>query len=585
DVLRRLGILRQDKLANPAGAFDAIEQALTLDPADDELRGRYVALAMPEAPDDAVLVSARALLEIYDGEGDKRLVPELLDRLSHVETDPARAQHVNERLAEEATGARDFAKAAEAWRRILETSSRAKALAALETIYADGSNVEDLAFVLEERAKDAPPAEARALLTKAATALTEAGGAKNADRALEAWRKILEAFGASREVYAKLVPLLEARAQWADLAPALAKDAALAQGAERAALWARAGAVELQRLRNPLGAIDAFGRALEAAPSEKSARLALEKLLAAGEHRVAAAYALEPIYRAEHLTAGLLKVLDVKASLSFATDERLAALDEAAAVAAASPQHQARALDFAGRGLSEAIAAIEPVEAWIERVLALSRDGETQRRATIFEKALGEREIDSSALLLVARHAGDALAEAGDTQAALAIYRRALVYDPASNDILGRVDALLRDQGNPQERVQLYSQALERETDLGQRRRLLHAIGGLSRHELSDPSTAIQAYRAALNDDGGDRDAFEALSELFTEVGAWPNLVALLEEQLRGATGRDALVLRTRIAATAAQGGQPDEAALHSAAVLGDALLEPADLDTIDLVA
>ncbi|MEO8797337.1 MAG: hypothetical protein ABI551_05580, partial [Polyangiaceae bacterium] len=42
---------------------------------------------------------------------------------------------------------------------------------------------------------------------------------------------------------------------------------------------------------------------------------------------------------------------------------------------------------------------------------------------------------------------------------------------------------------------------------------------------------------------------------------------------------------RTRIAATAAQGGQPDEAALHSAAVLGDALLEPADLDTIDLVA
>ncbi|HEX7666854.1 MAG TPA: hypothetical protein VF407_20135, partial [Polyangiaceae bacterium] len=120
DVLRRLGILRQDRLGNPAGAFDAIEQALTLDPADDELRGRYVALAillgkqldaaktlskvsttakdapvrarlsasmgelyfsggdkkraravfagalaMPEAPDDAVLVSARALLEIY----------------------------------------------------------------------------------------------------------------------------------------------------------------------------------------------------------------------------------------------------------------------------------------------------------------------------------------------------------------------------------------------------------------------------------------------------------------------------------------------------------------------------------------
>src|ERR1019366_4189056 len=104
------------------------------------------------------------------------------------------------------------------------------------------------------------------------------------------------------------------------------------------------------------------------------------------------------------------------------------------------------------------------------------------------------------------------------------------------------LDPERRHQGSPNERVQLYAATLEQETNPAQRRQLLHAIGGLSRHELNDKSTAIQAYRAALNDDVEDRDAFAALSELFTEVAAWPNLVALLEEQLRNATGRDAVI-------------------------------------------
>lgn len=640
DVLRRLGILRHDKLGNPAGAFDAIEQALTLDPADDEMRSRYVelamqlgkqldaartltkisttakdapvrarltasmgelyfsggdkkraraafssAIAMPDAPDDAVLVAARALLDILDAEGDTTQTPELLDRLASIETDPDRAQTVNERLAVAAMAARDFGKAAEAWRRILDTSSRPRALAALEEIYADGASVDDLAFVLEERAKDAPPAEARALYARAATALMDAGGAKNLDRAAVTWRKLLEQHGPARDIYAKLVPLLETRAQWAELAATLGKDAELAEGTERAALWARAGALELQRLRNPQAAIDAFARALETNPSEKTARSTLEKLLAAGEHRVSAAYALEATYRAENNVQGLLRVLDVKATLSPMTDERLAALDEAVGVASTSAEHRPRALELAGRGLAEAVAAIEPLDSWIERVRALSQDGDVQRRAAIFETALGERAIDSQALFVLARHTGEALTDAGDVQAAIAVYRRALAFDPSSNDLLGRIDALLRDQGSPRERIQLYSSALERENDPAQRRRLLHAIGALSWHELSETSTAIQAYRAALNEDAKDRDAFAALSELFAEVGAWPNLVALLEEQLHQSSGRDAIVIRTRIADVAANSGQPDEAAMHSGAVLGDPELETSDLDVIERVA
>ena len=46
DVLRRIGILKQDELDDPTGAFEAFEQALGIDPGDDELRQRYMGLGI-----------------------------------------------------------------------------------------------------------------------------------------------------------------------------------------------------------------------------------------------------------------------------------------------------------------------------------------------------------------------------------------------------------------------------------------------------------------------------------------------------------------------------------------------------------
>jgi tetratricopeptide (TPR) repeat protein len=45
EVLRKIGVLRQDSLNDPEGAFEAFDQALALDPADDEVRRRFVELA------------------------------------------------------------------------------------------------------------------------------------------------------------------------------------------------------------------------------------------------------------------------------------------------------------------------------------------------------------------------------------------------------------------------------------------------------------------------------------------------------------------------------------------------------------
>ena len=637
EVLLKLGILRQDRLGDAAGAYEALEQALVLDPTDDETRVRFTALAvtlgrqldavrtlgkvsttakdapvrarlsadtgtlllsggdkkrartvfasvlaMPEAPSDAILRAAHALHALLEEEGDTASLVDVLERITTLEPDPERARAANERVAELAMGPlADRPRAIAAWKKLLETTSRPRALEALAELYRESGGGADLAFILEERAKDAPPAEARALLLQA----IDAGSQSDPARAISACQALVTRFGADRETLSRLAALLESANRQEELAQTLEEDAKLAPDAERGAIYARAGLVRLTRLRDVPAAIELMRKALAYDAASQAARSALEKLLATGDHRLAAAGALEPVFRREASAAGLLRVLEVKASEEASADDRLAALDEAVRVAQGDESQATRALDFAGLGLGVAIGAGIPFDSWIERVLLLSRDGDAKRRAAILGRALGDRAVEDTALLLLARHTGDALAATGDVTGALAVFRRALAFDPSSHDLIARVDALLRDQGSPRERVTLYSAALERETDPAHQKRLLHQIGATLHHELSELDEAAEAYRRALALDENDRDAHAALRELYTELEAFTDLIELLETRLARSTGESALRLRAELTALASAHGEPERASTHALAILEDASLGAAELEIVERAA
>ena len=76
--------------------------------------------------------------------------------------------------------------------------------------------------------------------------------------------------------------------------------------------------------------------------------------------------------------------------------------------------------------------------------------------------------------------------ESGDVAGALAVFRRALAFEPSSPELLTRVDALLREQGSPEERLALHRAALEQASDPARRRELYHAIGAIERRDLGD---------------------------------------------------------------------------------------------------
>ncbi len=566
-------------------------------------------LSAAGAPDEAVLSAAYVLWEILEVENDARWLCEVLERIASIEPDLEKRRRVDERLSELATKLNDVQRAIPAFERLLGTSSRAMARQALGPLYqATGATLKH-AGLLEDQANEAGDAvEARSLLMKAAQ--IRANEAKDVALAIATCESLIQRFGPAHDVLALLTPLLEAQRRWGDLASALfaeaslyrgrseddgapADDASKSRSAARARVLARMGLVKLSRLHDAQGAIEAMNEALACDPSDKTARATLEKLAAAGEHRLAAARALEPFYRREGARAPLLRVLDLRGSLAADPDDRLAALRESADLSAsevaATGGDTARALDLVARGFAEAVGSMKPTGEWLERLDRVARPGiDSARRAAVLAGALGDREVTTVELSALAKRAAGALAEAGDGRAAIALYRRALAFEPHSTVLLLHIDDLLRDQGSPSERIALHRaalRALPEKGDHARRQELLHRIGSLERGDLGDAAAAIETYHAALDNNPDDAAARDALEELYVQAGRFSDLCALLEGKILRLQGDAARAVRVKLAKLGADQGDVDTARRHCEHLLADPDLTPEHLRAVERAA
>ncbi|WP_437731692.1 tetratricopeptide repeat protein [Sorangium sp. So ce1335] len=679
EVQKRLAELLFQRIGDLAAAFSLSEQILAVDPSDEAVRERFVALASAldrradaarvlvrassgakdkplrariaaelgelyeglgdgrkargafqqalDGEPDAVAVrrAARGLAKLCERERDARGLAGALERLVEAEPEAEAREAAAERLArlyEEELG--DIQGAIAAYRKLAEAGSsrEPRALAALERLYDATGGHEGLAWVLERRAEAEPDRRAaRVLAFRAAelrTRLPDLPGA------VAAWRRFLAAFGPSREAHARLVPLLEQERRWAELEALLEAEAELAAGQERASVLARIGAIRMARLDDPAGAIAAYREALALDPTDRASRLAVEKMLgqppgsgagASGvessrqsahlhltdDLRIAACAVLEPIARAEGAAPLLVRVLETRAeiapaawaegapaALSADVRGRLAALEEAVGIAERELRDPRRALDLAARGLSLATAsAPERISRWVAEVERLTEHGsESARRAPALAGALGDRAVDSAPLSHLARRAGEALLASGDVTQALALYRRALAFEPSSPELIARVDALLREQGSPEERLALYREALAQPCPPARRRELLHAIGTIQRRDLGDLAGAAATYRAAIEDDPGDGAAYEALLEAYAAGGAWDALYGALAERLPSVPADERAAHELRMGEAAAKGGDVAGAIGHYRAILsGGAALSDAALSAMEALA
>ena len=623
EAQKKLAILTLEQLGDLEKTFAMYEAIVPQDPADDDVRGRFVQLASAldkqleatraltrastasrdpavrarigadlgglfrelgdakkaraayqgvldaRADDDASLRAARALAALSAEPRDPKALAAVLARLAEIEPEEGARLAATVELARVAEAElSDLPAAIAAHERLLGTRLEPETRTALARLYEATGAFAALAGVLDRMvAAEKDLGRAREIAFRAADLRTS----KLPDRgaALAAWQAYVAIFGASREALGRLTPLLEHEKRWDELSAALAKEASLAPAGEQAGLYSRLGQLRLARLGDARGALEAHRHALALDPGERQSRVAVDRLLAAGDLRLAAADVLEPIARAEGSAPTLVRVLEARAALLDDPARRLLALEEAADLCHQSLRDPKKATELAARGLGEALAtSLAAVPAWVDRVDRLSAGGDAARRAAALRDALGDRPVDHPALALLARRAGEALVQGGDVTSALIVYRRALAFEPSSPELLSRVDDLLREQGSPEERLALYRAALAQAAEPARRRELLHAVGVIERRDLGDAAAALRTDRVALGESPDDPIALSAVLEILEATGAWKELYAELERAFARSTGAERAALRLRLAQVAAAHGWLEEAAVHYAEII-----------------
>lgn len=640
EVQRRLAVLRQDVLGDPAGALELLGPVVAGDPGNDEVRARFLALSeecarVSEASrllgralqackdpvararigvdlgtlfyksgetaraqaawqhvieagldDTAMLRSAQGLLAVApESAAPVTLVP-ALEIVARLDVNPEPRHRAARQLVELFEGElNDPARALPAWHALMDSAWSAEAIAKLEAAYRESHDDLGLADVMDRKAElTNDPGEAGTLSFQAA----ELRAASFGDRAavIDVWRSYVERHGPSEEAYARLLGLLEQEKRWEEYCAVLERQVELLPEDRRAPSLGQLGEVRLTQLGDMVGALEAFRLALAVDPADKVGRQAVEGLLGSEVAGAAAAIILEPIYRAEGAHSGLVKVLETRAMATEDPGDRMVLLAEAVQIADAELKNPARALPLAGWGLREAVDyQPESVGPWLAHLRHLTEAaGDPTILAQLLTEVLGDREVDSAPLLELAIATGDALMACGEWDAAGAVFRRGLLHDPSSPELLRRMDELLAQQASPEERFDLYRSALEQGPEPARRRELLHALALLQRRDLGDPAGAMETWKQAILEEPSDWVAHQALIGMFTQQQNWPAVYAQLEQALAHLEGQRRTQALLQMVDAAVATGEIDRAVQHCRELLADHELDDTALANMEHV-
>jgi tetratricopeptide (TPR) repeat protein len=588
DLLRRVAELRDERLRDDPGAFEAFARLLPLDPDDARARQRMLEIVrrlgandraagvltataaaagapMPRteilmdlakvyeaylddagraeiiyrqvvelAPDDSsiALPACRALERIY-ARGDTRRLAEVLGLEVKLEDDPAARRELRGRLGELFETVLDDPKAAiTAWRaRLDDDPNDLQALSALDRLHERTGGWRDLVEILRLRERLADDKEERrAFLVRIAKTLAEK--LADVDEAILAYRTVVDDFGSDRASLAALASLYETADRWQDLADVFEQDLGLAaSAADKLWILARLGEVRQRKLDDVEGAVDAYREALGIDPSDARSRGALEAMLEDPQARRAAAAILHPLYEADALHEKLLKVLEIEWSHADSVAERLNTIGQALRVAEDALHDPARALTFAARGLREAVGDPE-LPGWIERAERLaSVTGKFSDLVELFRGAVNDILDGDLQVEVTLRIAEIARSRLGDRALAKEYYGRVLELRGDERRALAALESLYEETEDYQALLEIVKRRADAAESDAERKVLLYKEARLSDAKLGDARTAITVYEQIL-DMGLDSAAIEALERLYAQQQRWDDLVSLCERQI-----------------------------------------------------
>jgi len=473
--------------------------------------GRLVA-ALAADPENA---EALAMLEgLQRAPGRERDLVATLRRRAELELD-SESRKAMLREAAEIAEARlgDVDAAAELVSSLLEADDAD--VAALDTLArlrgAQGRHGE-VADLLARRARlTDDPAEATSLRRRVAELY--AGPIGDPDRAVQAWRELLDFEPNDLAAREALERIYEGAGRWRDLEEALRGRLDVAVSSEeRAATRLRLAKLAEERFQSNRDAVEYLREVIDETPTHAQAGRELERL-----------------YALEHRWADLGELLERRA------DDCAAEGDAAGELAAL-----VRIGELNERELKNVPRAVELYERVLERdpehagaLASLARlaeaDGQWERAVEMHNRALDKAPpgaASADAALHVAAILGQRLNDEAGMERAL---HRALGFDEASRGALEQLKALAQKRGD----ARTLAAVMEREVPLlaDAKLKVAHyrALADIARDRLSDPgrAAAYMEQASALSPD--DREILGALVDLYNESGRQRDAVPILE--------------------------------------------------------
>jgi tetratricopeptide (TPR) repeat protein len=590
NVLRRIAHLRDTRLHDDQGAFEAYASLVPLEPSDGDVRQRLLdigrrvndlpkaAEAMSEAARSADSLSVRAeilmqvaavqenglnnvtaaeacyreivaldpenattalpaaqqLERIYVGGSQPSQLAEVLRIQERLEDSEDRRRRLRLRLGElcrDVLG--DIQGAIKSYRAcVADKPDDDVALEALDGLYERTESWSELASVLEQRqALATNEASRRTLGVRRAQLVSDR--LNDLDMAVNVWRRLMAELGPDQQGLSALESLLERQKAWPELADSLESHLEIVgTGPEQLELLAKLGDVRRVHMSNSTAALDAYRRALAIDSKHPPTRAALEAML---DHtdlpaRKDAADVLHPILEAEHDSARLARVLDILIETTDDPVDRLAWLEKASKVAELELSDAARAFGYVVRGTREAVGHSDLAQ-WLKHLRSLATAaGQESAQVKLLREIVGDifdGETQLAVTLEIANMAQNAL---NDRELAREYYEKALEQHPDNRAALIALESIHEQSNDIRSLLDVTARRVESALDGAERKQLLFRQAKLLSENLGEKAQAIEVYERIVESDA-DPIAVRELEVLYRNTQRWDALVALLQKR------------------------------------------------------
>jgi golgin subfamily B member 1 len=503
----RLAGIEEIQLGDKKAAFNTWAAAIkdaTSDPELDRLLDSYERLASALGPDTIL-----DIVDLY-----RAIEPDIL-------ADTTRMR-VQQTIAQYAIKLGDLPVATDYYNRIVERRpDDDTALAALETIYEERSENEQLYEVVLRRADLAQNVKAEQSLRRRAALLAQKLGRH--EDAISAWERVLSMNSGNTDAVAALDGLYTTLGRWDDLTDLIERclDHGMPAGV---ATDLRFRLAEIQRvqLANRPRAVEFLGTVLASEPDHAKAIEILHEMLADPEVCVDAANLLEPVYIRRNAWTDLVGIDSLRLKFSEDPAMRLAWTQRIAQVY----EEQIEDLDEAFNWYSRVFQERPTDTAAQEQLLRLApKQNRWRDLGRLLDEYLDNELANSDEVLALVRIAIRVYdLELGDRDSARRHYRRnleALPGDRAASRLFEEALERWEAWGELRDLLDDQSRLVESAKD---KVALLHRSAALSEEKLAAPSAAIDALRSILEIEPDDKQAAVALDRLFAREERWEDL-------------------------------------------------------------